>query len=308
MRALALVACLTVGCYTGKLAPPAAPVAPVKPKVERDTDDLLAFLPADAQGIAVIDLDDIRRSPLWTRVEEMARTRAADVFTRVKDHCHFDALGSLHKLSFAITDINNPTGVIVVRGYPREATMTCIKLGQAYKPSAKVTIDRDVVTIEDADTHGMLAFVDSTTMVIGFGKQPIDRQQFERRLGEGAPLRNDPAFTERLAKLDPDHPTWFVISDVGKLAGAASSLGVTMKSMLISLRLRDDLVGRVRVGVADAAQAASLASMIQGQAKTIAATVEELTAVDEDAEVVISLRMTAAQLEFVLGLAGGAIP
>jgi hypothetical protein len=306
MRALALVAC--VGCYTGKVAPPAAPTAPVKPKVERDTDDLLAFLPANAQGVAVIDLDDLRRSSLWVKVEELARTRAADVFTRVKDHCHFDAISSLHKISFAITDTTHPTGVIVVRGYPRAATMTCIKLGQAYKPSAKVTIDRDVVTIEDADTHGMLAFVDDTTMVIGFAKQPIDRQAFERSLGDGAPLRGDPVFTERIAKLDPDHPTWFLMSDLSKLAGASSSFGVTMKSILISLQLRDDLVGRARVSVADPQQAATFAATMQSQAATIKATVDELTAVDDGADVVIGVRMTPAQLDFIFGLVGGAIP
>lgn len=301
MRALVGLIAVTVGCFKGPATPTTEPPVPAKPAPRaRATTDALAFLPADAQIVGVLDFKELRGSQLWKRFEPILQQRLGTYRPEIKD-CQIDPLSSIRRMSFGLSDVQGSTrGVVVVRGFRRDIVMPCLELARAGS-QRKLTITNGVVEAHESNRHVMATFADDTTLVIQFGPQ-VDANAFAAALDGGAPLRMAPVLGELLGRLDPAHPMWLAVVDGSIFKGQTA--GMNAKSLVASARIGDAVAAQLRLRVDDPANAAALATQFQAQLGSLSMMADELTAVAEDADLVMTVKMSSAQLDAMLSLIG----
>ncbi len=303
MRALlGLIAAVSIGCFKGAPPPPAGP-APVQPKpvLRAALGDALGFLPGDAQIIAVVDFKELRTSVVWKRFEPTIQQRLGTYQTVFKDCYQFDPLAAVRRVSLGISDPRgNPRGVVVIQGFRRDLVMRCLEEVRAGS-QGKVTIEHGVLSFADGTRHVMATFADDTTMVIQFGPQ-VDANALAATLDGGAPLRMSPELGELLGRLDPSHPMWLVVQDGSLFTGVTAGANAT--SLVTSARIGETTNAMMRMRFADPAQASTLATQLQAQIGALQMMVDDVSVVADDTDLVLTVRMTAAQLDSIIGLLG----
>ncbi len=303
MRALLLVG--LVGCFGGSAPPPAAPppVQPAPVKHSAALGDPLGFLPADAQVVSVLDFKELRGSQLWQRLEPVLRQRAGTQLTQFADLCQFDPIAPLRRISIAVRDLNGtPSGVVVVRGYRRDLAMACVDKVSRESPD-KLALDRarGVASVTENGQRVMFAFADDTTLVVRFGPT-LDATAFGETMDSGAPLRMTPGFDELFGKVEPSHPMWVMVLDGSVFKGQTAGMNAT--ALVASAKIGDTATAHLRLRLDDPANAATMATQIQGQVQAIAAMFGDITAVAEDVDLIVTAQMTSAQLDSLLSLLG----
>lgn len=306
MRALALVVALA-GCFRGS-SPPASPVTPVAAKTTARTvalADALGFLPGDSSVVIVLELKELRASPLWQRVEPILRKRLDPYTASFVQGCQFDPISSLKRAALGLRGIGpDPTGVIVLRGYKRELLMGCAEKARAADPKA-LSIENGIVTIPGSSTRAVFTFADDTTLVLLVGPH-ADGAALTAAIDAGAPLRMNTRFTELIGKLEPGDPLWFVMDDPKSLANAG--MGFTTELVMGSARIADGASGQMRMRLSDAATASTAATTLQTQVAAAASMFfDELAVTADDVDIVIRMRMSALQVDSMLSLIGGTL-
>ncbi len=305
MRVLVgLIAAVVIGGFKGGAQPPAEPV-PVQPRpVPRAAalGDALGFLPGDAQVVAVLDFKEVRTSVLWQRFEPTLQHRFGTYKAAFKDCYQFDPLSTIRRMSVGVSDIRgNPRGVVVIHGFRRDLVMKCFDAVVAGSQGKIVKLANGVLSYDDGSTRAMVTFADDLTMVVQFGPQ-TDAVTFAATLDGGAPLRMSPEFGELLGRVDPAHPMWLVVQDGSLFTGVTAGANAT--SLMVSARIGDSAAALMRMRFSDPAQAGTLATQFQGQLGPLQIMVEEVTVVADDADLVVTVRMSSAQLDAILGLLG----
>lgn len=302
MRTLALVACLTVGCFRGA-APPPPPTAPVAPKAARvvASSDPLAYLPEESTLVMVVELKELMASQSMKSMLPLIEKRLPATVAQAFATCGFDPL-SLKRASMGLHDIgaSRPRGTIVIRGYHRDVLMKCVE--QARTP--EVAIDNGVILVPVTDGKVAMTFADDTTLVIQVGPETT-AATLRAAIDAGAPLRLNTRFLELMGKLEPSHPLWFIFDDAKLMASAP--LGSPMRTVMGSARINDSLIADVRLRFADPAGASSVATMMQGQVSSAAMFFDELTITPDDSDVVVHAAMSDAKLSSAIGMLGGVI-
>lgn len=305
MRTLALVACLTVGCFRGATPPP-PPTAPVAPKAARSvaSSDPLAYLPAESTLVVVVELKELMASQSMKSMLPLIEKRLPATVAQQFATCGFDPL-SLKRASMGLHDIgaSKPRGTLVIRGYHRDVLMKCIEQAQAAQPS-ELTVDNGVILVPVTDSKVAMTFADDTTLVIQVGPETT-AATLRAAIDAGAPLRLDTRFLELMGKLEPSHPLWFIFDDAKLMASAP--LGSPMRSVLGSARINDSLIADVRLRFADPTGASSVAAMMQGQISSATMFFDELTITPDDSDVVVHAAMSDAKLSSAIGMLGGVI-
>src|SRR5262245_34134127 len=103
MRYLALALALAA-CFREPRRPPAPPTNKVVvPARERAADDVLAFLPADAEVVVHIDLARARQTRLWSSQIGPLIERVGDSsLDKVKQLCGLDPIAGLDSVSLGL--------------------------------------------------------------------------------------------------------------------------------------------------------------------------------------------------------------
>ncbi len=304
MRVLVCLIAITVGCFRGSTPPPAPPASTPKAGRAIASSDALAYLPEDSSLVVVADLKGLLSSPSMPSVVPLLQNKIPPNVAQYFASCGFEPL-ALKRASMGLRNpsATKPSGVIVIRGYRRDVLMKCIEQARAAQPSV-LTNDNGVVTITATDSKLALAFSDDHTLVIQIGPETT-AESLRAVLDTGAPLRTNARFTELIAKLDPDHPLWFVFDDAKVLAGAP--LGSPMRSVMGSARITDSLTTDIRIRFADPAAAGNAAALLQTQTASAAMFFDELTINPDELDVVVHAAMSEAKLSAALSLLTGAL-
>ncbi len=304
--AIAAVLAVSAGCYhepaTGKTLPLMRP-----PIMVAASSDALAYLPIDSEVVAVVEMRQLRASAVWKRFEPLILAKAGESLAEYRQACGYDPLAALRRVSIGLRglDAAKPTGVIVIKGIERDATLTCVEKMRSVLPPGS-SIDHDIVTVAGAhgDPPTVLTFVDPTTLVILVGPN-ANAVALGDVIHHGVPLRGSPAFVQLLNDIQLTDSLWFVINGSAKFLDKAAMLGFRPKAVTGSLNLSNGLVSAARLRLDSPAQADQIATMAQGQLQAVSTMVDEITVSADDSDVVLRLRMTQEQVETMIGLFGG---
>ncbi len=175
--------------------------------------DRLAFLPATAEIVGGFDGNRARASALWRQYGPKLFGTTPELVDEFKASCGFDPVAALDSVAFALVDLDaDPLEVVVVvRGYPKKATLACIR--DHAPPDSSPVFTGDTVTIDASGTPIALQFVDDTTAIIASGPAATPAA-IAQLIARGAPLRASPGFTERFARIDHAQAVWFVVQPV----------------------------------------------------------------------------------------------
>lgn len=305
MRALVLV--VVAGCFTSS-SPSTQVAQPRSPKPRRVValSDALGFLPAESTLVAVVELEKLRPSPAWSRIEPTLQKRAEPYLGGFATKCEFDPITSLKRAAIGLREVDTPTpsGVIVLRGYRRELVMRCLELARTTQGPSKITIADGVALLQTGSLRVAVTFADDTTLVIQIGPN-VDAISLAAVIDGGAPLRATPRFVDVIAKGDTAAPLWLVIDDAKLLSGAG--MGFKPSQVMASGRLVDGASAQLRMRLDDPAVANTTATTLQAQVASAAMFFDELAVFDEDADLVVKMRMNSSQLEMVLSMLIGAV-
>ncbi|MBA3397580.1 MAG: hypothetical protein H0T89_33460 [Deltaproteobacteria bacterium] len=308
VAAVAASAITSAACYqTPAPAPPPAAM-PENRAHARIAADPLGFLPIDAEVVAHLDAQQLRRSDVWQRFEPMILAKVGPSLAQFHALCGFDPLIAVRRVSIGLKDVGGkPNAVIVVRGIERGALMGCIDRALTKQPDA-ARVDRGIVTIPGATGQPptVLGFADASTLVLmtGLGASV---EALRAAFGAGAPLRSSPAFTELHATLETRRPIWFVINGSSKLLDQAAGFGLKPRAVFGSVELSTGLLVDVRMRLETVDQAQQVAAMAQGQLGAVQGFVSKLEVTAADADVVLALGMSPEQVETLTSLLAGSL-
>lgn len=289
--AVALAAVLAGACWS-------AP-HPRAPGLDADP---LAFLPADSAMVAHADVRRLRQSPPWQRVEAALVARIERPLLQLRVLCGFAPLATIRSITVGMRDDSptDPTFLLVVRGFDREAFVRCTKSIVASEPTA-ATFDGDVIIMpgEAGDPPVVIAFADARTLVAGFGPG-ASPAVVRGAIRAGAPLRSAPAFRGRGADPAFARTAWVAVDGTAKaLAGDVIPSGIDPRFVIASLELTRGLEGTLRVDLATPAAAAQALTRVRADVAALAnegfATRLDVAARAHD--LVFTLGMTAAQVD-----------
>jgi hypothetical protein len=268
--------------------------------------DPLAVLPIDSELVFQLDVQRLRASATWQRVEPQLLAKAGPVFSELKTACGIDPLATVTSIAGGLRGLGDPmpTGVIVVRGIDRTKGMACLEQ-QRGKPGAKIALERDIAILTaDGSPPISVVFADASTLVLvpGVGQSA----EVDRVLASGVPLKGSPAFTTLLTSIRTTDPLWFVINGNARLFDQAAGLGVKPKAMLGSFDLATGLAGTIRVRLDTPDQAQQLATLANGQVGMAKSFFQRLDVSSDKTDFLVEARMTQDQLDTALQLLAGA--
>jgi hypothetical protein len=285
-------------CYRGGVP---EPPQPPPPRAARSVSaDPLAYLPADSELVAVIDVRTLRDSVAWQRLEQAMLAKAGSVVDQLRSTCEIDPLARLRRISLGLRDLDaaRPRGVIVARGIDRTAMMGCVR------PGAGITVERGFVTVAAADAEGeraVFTFVDETTLVMLIEPE-ASTVDLDDAIRAGSPLRIVSAVREVLATVRTRDPLWFAVVGAPSTLGKLALLGSTPRAMFGSLRLGHGAEAELRLRLGTPDEATNMASLIQGQIGAATAMFEELAVTAEELDFVLRMKLTPSQLDSMIPL------
>ena len=311
-RALLVGMLLLASCFKGgggaTTAPPPKNTAVAKgPDFSATIADPVGFLPMDSEIVLGLDVDQVRRSPLWPQLEARVTTAGGAGLTAFKAICGFDPMTTVHGIMMGIKNLKQqtPDGVIVVRGLDRPRLMGCMTKAQQ-NPDHSVVIEDGIVVIagKSDPTTVAFAFVDAST-VVGVIGPTASKGQLKSVLTSGAPLRSSPAFGSLLDLTDLRASLWGVLNGASSVFDQASGMiGMRPKAVFGSVTLANGLGMKMHLRLETATQASQIQTMIGGQIGMARAMFDKLDVTTEDADLVIALAMTDAQLSSMMQLLG----
>lgn len=305
MRTLLIAALLTAACSKsspGTVANKAG--SPGGADYSATIADPLGFLPVDSEVVMALDANRLRATPLYQRLAPDMLSRIGGALDELNQMCGFDMLGSIRGISVGLSQVgsDNPTGVAVVSGLPRDKSMACIDTANQKKPG-QFTRDGDVVFQQASSGKVAFMFVDASTAVTYMGPD-VSKQRLMTVLAGGAPLRKSPAFMEMFGLVKADDPIWFFVNGNAKFMQEMAAMGVRPKAMFGSLAVDSGLAATMRVRLDSNQSAQSLAQMAQSQTQMASGFFEKLEFTADGNDTVLSASMTQAQLDNLLAMVG----
>ncbi len=318
-RALLVGSLLFAACYkdpgatrTGPRSPDNA-VAVKGPDYSATLADPVGFLPVDSELVLALDVDSLRKSPLWPQLAGKLSQATGPALRQFQEACGFDPMTTIHAITIGFKNLKQetPDGVIVVSGLDRPKLMGCIgKVKPKPGSTESVVVDGDVILATSSNGgKSAFAFVDASTIVGAIGAN-VGKPQLMAVLSAGAPLHTSPAFAELLKLTDLEASLWTVMNGSSSIFDQATgALGMRPKAVFGSVNLTAGLTMNVRMRLDSAAQAQQLQQMVSGQIGMARAMFDKLDITTDNADLVVTLAMTEQQLnnimQMVLGAVGG---
>jgi hypothetical protein len=284
--------------------PQTTPTKPAGPDYSAAAADPVGFLPADADLVVGINLGQVQQSPLFKQFAPMFMDKVGAMLEKFKSWCDFDPL-TIQSVALGIRHLgtDDQDGVVVVRGIDKAKLMgQCLaKVKEAVAgQGTQLAVDGDVITIKNDKQVSVSSFVNDTTMVTVIGKG--DRAGLDGALAAGAALRGSPVFAEMIGKVKTTDSVWAVANGNSKAFEKLAQNGLKAKAVFGSVNAAEGLTADVRMRVDSPEQATQLAGMGKSQAGQAEAFVDKLDITSEGPDVHLSVAMSGAKLQQVIGM------
>ncbi len=265
------------------------------------TDDL-SLLPVDSELVAGLDFQQLQSSALWrTMIAPKLMTGSAKKqLDEFKANCGLDAMKVVTKIAIGIKGLGNdkPDGVIVAHGVPKAKLIACYdKMSKLKKPDQDIKRDGDVLLVHDKNGQNVaFTFVDNTTalMVVGTKATTAGIKAIAR--GRSA-LRKSAAFSAIYGKTKTSHTLWLIMNGNSKAFDSLAGMGIKPKALYGSLNVTKNLHLDLRMQVDSPDQAKTIANMLSGQIKAMAAMVDKVNVAASGADVVLTVMLSDAKLK-----------
>lgn len=302
---------LVVGCHHGPKESTPTNKAPT-PDYSKAADDVLGFLPADADFVLGVDMVHLRASPLWQKYEPHLVKFVKEQFDKLGGWCGEDpavAIKKVERVTGAIKAVgsNKVKGVLVVRGLDPGPSLECM-VTQTQKHGGTATRDRGVVVVSYPQSPGeQVAFgaAGPTTAVMQFD-QVVSHDSLTALLVAGTPLRSSQAFMTLFNRREPTAAMWGMANGNAKVFDELAQIG-RPKSLDGTLTVTDKFSFVVRMTMASPDEAARLGAEIDKAKAMAGAFVERFESRIEGTLVSINVVMTEAQVLNILKMLGGAM-
>ena len=304
---------LVASCFHGGGPAPGAPPPPPRntvvargPDYTATVGDPVGFLPVDSEIVLGLDVDQVRKSALWSPIESKLTAAGGASLTAFKQLCGFDPMTTIHGITVGIKHVKQPTpdGVMVVRGLDRPQLMGCMARAQQRTPRA-VAIDDGFVTVSatggDPGTV-TFAFVDASTVVAVIGPT-AGKAELVAVLAAGSPLHTSPAFGALLKLTDLEGALWAIMNGSSAVFDQAlGGLGTRPRAMFGSVRLVGGLAMNLRLRLDSATQAQQLNQLVSSQVGMVRGMFDRIDVSTDDADLVLALGISDQQLSNLMQL------
>jgi hypothetical protein len=300
----ALVVLAIAGCYRDKPVaepPPANKVETPRPVA----DDVLAYLPVDAELVMGVEMGVLRGGQLYRTFEKQALDALGTKLQKMQ-MCGIDPTTTLSRVTVAGTLTGGDDdfqGVVVFKGVDTARALPCI----ASQGATNGTVQRDgdiIVVARSGNDDFAAAAVDAGTLVLKIGAE-MNRASMTQTLSMGAPLRTSPAFMKLFNRREPHVAVWGMVNGNARFMQPVIAAGVKPKSVDGTVRATDELTIAMRVTLGAAADADDLVQkmgQVQGVAKPMLSRFDVRA---EGAVVHMDVAATEAQLRALAGMLGG---
>jgi hypothetical protein len=272
------------------------------------TDDL-ALLPVDSEAVFGVNFGQLQQSPLWKQYVAPRLTGSNAGIDKFKAICGFDPFESLKSVVMGAKNLgaDDPSFTIVIHGYDKSKSMTCFDkdIADAEKDGSKVTVDGDVVLINDKSGKKVgFTFVNDTTALAVVGPGAESRESIKKIAAGGGTLKSSRTFVELFGKLKTSDTLWMVINGDSPAMKGAGALGIKPKAVFGSLNITDGLTidGHVRLGTPD--EATQLVALMKTQAGNpqVKNFVDKLDITSDGVDTNVSVAISAQKLQAIVGM------
>jgi hypothetical protein len=323
--ALVLEACGGGGATREVRAPVANQPAPeahaARPRLT--LEDALRMMPADTEIVGELDLARLRQSIIWERIEPWLRQQGGAELDEFARTCEFDPVDAFDTVLVGGRGLGAATEMtIFVRGLSEEKARTCIERAAAaareHGENKRVRVDGDrIVLLEGGQASIVLEFVDPQTMLLAVrGSHSFDERLLDETLArrdKGGLDRSSPLYG-LIGRVDTTATVWFAVDGNAPSMGSMPySLGgmrvevqtgsdparAVISSLVLELHEPDDapaLAGMFRI-VLDGLKGNGFDDVVQAVVVT-----------EEQANVVVEMRLEMAQLERLAALIAPMFP
>ena len=268
------------------------------------------LLPLESELVAGINVHKLVGSTLWQRWIA-PRPVIAKAIRELRDACGYEPLEVLTSIAFGMKGLGTAdvTGVLVMRGMPRDKTMACVPAldKSVVKSGGTVTRDGDAVLITDKDGKtGAYAFIDETTVVTvmgpGASKASIDAVA-RRRNG----LPSSPAFMDMFRKVHASDAVWLLLNGNSSVLSKFGSVGIRPKGVFGSIDVTDRIVLAIALRLGSADEANATAKMLQGQVNNpqVQQMFDKLEITADQNDVDVALELGDTKLQQLMAMIGG---
>jgi hypothetical protein len=302
---LAAIALASVaGCYREKPAPAPPPANRVEEPKPVASDDLLAYLPVDADLVVGVELNLLRQAQLYRTFEK----QLLDAFGKelaAAQRCGVDPARALQRVTIAgkIDDSKDFDGVVVFRGVDTALALPCIAREAASKGKVESSGDLVVVTGTNAEDSFAAATSGSSTLVVQIS-HTASRATIASVLGSGAPLRTSPAFMTLFGRREANAAVWGMVNGNAPFMASAKMSGISPKSMDGTLRVTDELTAVLRMTMPSPADADQLVQSAQAMLPSARSMLSRLEVQADGAVVRFDAAATEPQIRALAGMMG----
>ena len=280
----------------------------------------LGYLPADADTVIGVNFASVRQSALWQRFVAPQLT-GAGALREVEALCGFDPLTSLGSISIGLKGLGNDddssiSGTIVIHGFDKAKAMSCFDkqgLAEAERGGAKITIDKDVVLLTDAEQsyHSAFTFIDATTALIVLGPAAATTEGVARIAAGNGTLATSSAFVATLQNINTDDSFWLMLGAQSPILKSIelevpALADVKLGTLYLSLNVTDALALDAGVHLGAPEKVARVVAYLQdkmseGLVKTMLASYfDQLDVFADGSDLVISVTSSGDQIAQML--------
>jgi hypothetical protein len=301
-----LVILAIAGCYKEKPAaapPPANRVDAPRPVV----DDVLAYLPVDAELVVGIEMTVLRDGQLYRTFEKQALDALGRKVQQM-NMCGIDPTTTLARVTVAgniVSPNDDFQGVMVFKGVDTARVMPCI----AQQGATNGTVTREgelVIVARPGNDDFAAAAVDGQTLVMKIGAN-MNGASLTQTLSAGAPLRTSPAFMKLFNRREARSAVWAMVNGNAPFMQPVVAAGVRPKSVDMTLGVTHELAAAVRVTLATPADADALVQTMQQVQSAVTPMVSRFDVRADGPIVHITGAATEAQLRALVGMLGGGL-
>ena len=177
----------------------------------------------------------------------------------------------------------------------------------AAKKGTEISVDGDVVLVKNKDgTTAAFTFVNDSTMVGVIGAKGTKEGVMDAAKGASA-LKSSATFVDMYSKINTGDSLWMLINGNSPALAKAGAMGVKPKAIFGSLNVTDGLTMDVRIRMGTPDEAKSFVSMAQGQIGNpqVKQMFDALDVTNDANDARISVKMSAAKLQALVGMVGG---
>ncbi len=287
--------------------------APPTGMSEANASDL-ALLPVDSEMVIGLNFAQLQQSALWKQFSPKLMDKISSNLADFKALCGFDPMDSFKSMAMGMKNLGGggtPDGAIVVHGPDKAKMMACFDKSKAdaSKKGTEMTVDGDVVLVKNKDgTTAAFTFVNDSTMVGVIGAKGTKEGVMDAAKGASA-LKSSATFVDMYSKINTGDSLWMLINGNSPALAKAGAMGVKPKAIFGSLNVTDGLTMDVRIRMGTPDEAKSFVSMAQGQVGNpqVKQMFDALDVTNDANDARISVKMSAAKLQALIGMVGGMV-